>query len=272
MPYMQSDDVKLYYEVSGSGEPVLFLNGIFMNTASWGAIANQVSKFFKVVLHDMRGQWKSDKPLERERYSFENHAKDLLNLMNHLGIDKAHIVGTSYGGEVGLYFAIKHSDMVKSLTVICSVSEIGLETKLAVRRWINGTLTRDPSAFVYSWITDVYSEEFLNAMGEGFVEQLIRVYSSPDFSFDAALHLLHAFYELEQFPLTPHLRKIDVPTLIIAAEGDRIKPPKYSEIMNREIKNSEILIVSKAGHALVVEKAPLLSSIIIGFLLRQTSK
>lgn len=272
LPYMLSDDVRIYYEEKGQGEPVFLLNGIFMNTASWGVISTSLSKYFKVILHDMRGQWKSDKPNEKEKYSFEAHAKDLLNLMNYLEIEKGHIVGTSYGGEVALYFAIHYPDRVKSLTIICSVSEIGLETKIAAMRWMDGILSHNPRSFVYSWINDVYSEEYLSNVGLSFIEQLVKVYSSPEFSFDSAINLMNTFFELERNPLTPSLEKINVPTLVIAAEKDRIKPPKYSELIASKIRNSELLIFSKAGHALVVEKASVLASLILGFLLRQSSK
>ena len=272
MPYILSDNVKIYYEEKGEGEPVFLLNGIFMNTASWGVISSLLSKYFRVILHDMRGQWKSDKPVEKEKYSFRAHTEDLLNLMNHLGVEKGHIVGTSYGGEVALYFAVNYPERVKSLTIICSVSEIGLETKLAAQRWMDGISSRNPKSFVYSWINDVYSEEYLNSVGFSFVEQLIKVYSSPEFSFDSAINLMNAFFELERNPLTSSLEKIHVPTLVIAADKDRIKPPKYSEIIANKIRNSELVIFSKAGHALVIEKASALAYLVLGFLLRQSSK
>jgi len=271
VPYFDSDGIKIYYEVRGEGEPVVLLNGIFMNTASWATIAGSLSKFFKVVLHDMRGQWKSEKPADRREYSFRHHARDLYNLLNHLGLERAHLIGTSYGGEVALRFALEHPEMVRSLSVICSVSEIGLETKLAALRWMQGALTRDPKAFVYSWINDVYSDDFLARAGEGFIEQLIRAYSSTDFSYDAAVNLLSAFLELEIEPITPRLREIEAPTLFVAAEKDRIKPPKYSRVMAESVRNSELVIISNAGHALVVEKPLPLSWLLIGFLLRQMS-
>lgn len=271
MPFIESEGVNIYYEEKGDGEPVFFLNGVFMSSASWGIISSFISRYFKVVLHDMRGQWKSDKPLQKEKFSFDNHVKDVLNLMDHLNVEKAHLIGTSYGGEIALYFSIKHPERVKSLSIICSVSEVGIETKTAVLRWIEGARSKDPKTFVYSWINDVYSDEFLRVMGMSFVEQLVRVYSSQEFSFDSSLYLLYTFYELEKNPLTPHLDRIRVPTLVIGAEKDRIKPPRYSEIIANNIKNSELVIISNAGHALVVEKPYVLSYLLAGFLLRQKS-
>jgi len=264
MPYTKVNNVNIYYEVHGEGEPVVLLNGIFMNTKSWFYQYTVLSRKYKVILHDLRGQWNSEKPKNEDAYSIEIHADDLKELLDKLRITNIHLVGTSYGGEIALQFAIKYPEYVKDLIVITAASEIHLDLKLSALRWMEGAKTKDPYKFILSWINDVYSEEFLNKVGWQFIEKLKATYSSG-FDFDAAVLLLKSFLRLEEKPLTPLLKKINVPTLIIAAEKDRIKPPKYSRIIAENISNSELVIVNNAGHAVVLEKPGVVNSLIIGF-------
>lgn len=75
-----------------------------------------------ILSHDFIGQLKSSKL--KDTYSLKNHVDDFIELMDHLKIDKIHLVGTSYGGEVAQRFAIDHPDRLKTLTLIDTLSEI----------------------------------------------------------------------------------------------------------------------------------------------------
>ncbi|MGC8015913.1 alpha/beta fold hydrolase, partial [Salmonella enterica] len=77
---------------------------------------------YKILLHDFKGQLKSEKP--KGPYSFKEHAYESKLLMDELDIKKVHIIGTSYGGEVALRFAIDYPQYVKSISIIDSVSEL----------------------------------------------------------------------------------------------------------------------------------------------------
>ncbi len=271
MPYARVNGVDIYYEVMGEGEPIVLLNGIFMNTKSWFNQYVILSRKYRVILHDFRGQWKSGKPRDRNSYSIETHAEDLRELLDYLNIEKVHLVGTSYGGEVALKFAVKYPDYVKDLIVIAAASEIHTDLKLGALRMIEAAKTKDPYKFVLSWITDVYSDNFLDRMGWRFVERLVNIYS-VGFDYDAIVFLLESFLELEKNPLTPVLNKITAPTLVIAAEKDRVKPVKYSRIIADKIRDSELVIVNNAGHAVVIENPKLVNTLIIGFIERNKIK
>ncbi len=265
MPYAKVNGVDIYYEVIGEGEPVVLLNGIFMNTKSWFYQYTVLSRKYKVVLHDLRGQWKSGKPRDRDSYSIEIHADDLRRLLDYLGIAQVHLVGTSYGGEIALKFTVKYPDYVRDLVIITAASEIHLDLKLVALRWLEAAKTKDPYKFVLSWINDVYSDGFLNKMGWSFVEKLVNTYSAG-FDYDAAVFLLESFLELEKNPLTPILSEINVPTLVVAAEKDRVKPVKYSRIIVEKIRDSRLVVIDNAGHAVVLEKPELVNTLIIGFI------
>ncbi|MCX8184537.1 MAG: alpha/beta hydrolase [Sulfolobales archaeon] len=266
MSFLESKDVRIYYEVYGDGEPVVLLNGIFMSTASWLFQRNHLVKLgYRIVLHDMRGQWNSSKPEDERQYSLEAHAEDLKTLLDYLGLKKVHLVGTSYGGEVAMLFAVKYREYVNDLTIITSVSEIHEDLRLTATRWLKGALSLDVEKFVLSWVSDVYSERFICKHGVGLVSRLIDTFSRG-FSLTSAAYLIKSFLKLLDTPLTPMLKKIEVPALVISAEEDRVKPPKYSKIIVREIPKSTYVEIREAGHAVILEKPDVINYLVTGFI------
>jgi len=262
VPYEKPNGTRLYYELLGKGDTVVLLNGIFMNTSSWALQSSVLKDFYEILLHDFRDQQKSEKTLLD--YSVYTHADDLNALMNSVGRHKAHLVGTSYGGEVAMAFALSYPEMVRSLSVITAVSEVDFALELLVRRWMNAAESRDPDRFIGEWLTDVYSHDFLRSKGSALVSRIRDAYR--DFDYDAASRLCRSFMKLASEPLTSRLSEISVPTLVVAAELDMVKPSRYSKIIASEISGSEMHVLAGAGHAVFLEKPEQLNTILLGFL------
>lgn len=262
MGYVRVNDTEIYYEIHGSGKPLAFLNGIFMSTSSFSSFLPLFSKNYQVLLHDFRGQWNSGK--EGEKYSLELHADDFYKLLKELDIDRIDIVGVSYGGEVALKFTTFYPEMVNSLIIISSVSEVDDELKTKIERWIEGVKSKNSEIFINSWLQDVYSSQFLEKY-EIFLRNKLEE-SLLNFDYNASIKLMEAFLELFTNPLTPYLNKIEVPTLVVASEFDTLKPVKFSKIINQNIKNSELIIIGNSGHAIPVEKKNEFETVIFGFL------
>ncbi len=130
-----------------------------MTTQSFYTFLPILSKKYKILLFDFRGQGNSSK--DDEKFSFEMHSDDFYRILKELNIEKINIVGVSYGGEVGLKFALKYQEFVKSLIIVTSTSEVDDEMKQKIENWINGAKTKDSLIFINSWLKDVYSKEFL---------------------------------------------------------------------------------------------------------------
>ena len=103
---------QLYYEVQGDGRPVILLHAGGMDAKMWDAQFDQLSRQFRVVRYDLRGFGRSSKP-DRPFHPVE----DLRELMRHLGIKRAHLVGLSMGSGVALNFALEHPGMVEKLVL-----------------------------------------------------------------------------------------------------------------------------------------------------------
>lgn len=260
MPHLQVNDVELYYELHGPehGELVILNNGVFMSTAAWAAQIAILARRYRVLAYDMRGQGQSEHP--QGTYSLALHAEDLLGLMNALELGPAHMVGTSYGGELNLVMGIRYPERCHTLTIIASVSHSDALTAAMIERWRLAAQLGDGPRFFRLIHADVYSEEFLCTRPD-LLPMAEERYASLDLG--AAVRLIESF---QRFDVRADLGTIQVPTCIVAGELDLLKPRRYSELMHRAIAGSELHLVPNAGHAVVIERPEEVSSIVLGFL------
>lgn len=264
MPKVKVRDIELYYELQGEGaETLVFLNGVGMTVPMWEPIAKQFSSRYRCLSHDFRGQLLSDKP--EGTYSMEMHVEDTLALLDALKIDKAHLIGTSYGSEVAQIFAYTYPQRTASLTVITGVSEMDEMVRVAVDSWAAAALTGDGVAFFKSLLPWSYSTDYLLRNREAFAVRAAQLVNAPKDFLQAFARLVEAFLQLD---CTARLKEIQCPTMIVAAEKDIIKPPRFSEIIHREIKHSEYYIIPGSGHAVVVEDPASVNGLLEGFLAR----
>ena len=117
--YAPVNGLNMYYEVHGSGEPVVLLHGGFMTiTSNWAGWIDELSKTRKVIAVEMQGHGRTaDIPRE---LSSENHADDVAALLKYLKISRADLIGYSMGGGVAMQVAVRHPDQVRRVVVMSS--------------------------------------------------------------------------------------------------------------------------------------------------------
>jgi pimeloyl-ACP methyl ester carboxylesterase len=104
MPYANNNGVKIYYEVEGEGPPLVMLHPGGEDLTSWrrDGYAEALKKENRLILIDLRGHGKSDKPIDAELYDLEHRIGDVTVVMDDLNVSSAHFIGFSYGGRIGL--------------------------------------------------------------------------------------------------------------------------------------------------------------------------
>lgn len=261
MPRLDLDDTHLHYDLRGpeDGEVVVFLNGILMTTRSWVLQRPAFEGRFRCLYHDFRGQLLSGKP--PGSYSFAGHVADLLALLDHLGVERCHLVGTSYGGEVGMLFAAEHPERVASLTAIACVAHLEplLRRQVAIWEAAGG----DGEALFRISAPFNYSNRFLAAESVLVEQGAQRMAEFPEDFFAGFHHLLDCFSRLE---LRDRLAEIRCPTLVLCGTEDVLKPPSYSAEIAAAVPRSEYLLIPGAGHAAVIEAADAVNTAVRGFL------
>lgn len=264
MSYHKVNGIQIYYELHGpeNAEVIVLSNGIFMSTASWGYQVAEFKKHFRVLVYDCRGMWQSDHP--EGPYSMEQHADDLAALLTALGIEKAHIGGISYGGEISMVFALKYPERTRSLIISSAVSQIDPMLQVMGASWLSALHNNDADTLFEVTFPANFSEPWI-AANQGVMEPSRRKYHQMDLK--AAEQLMLAFAKID---FTGELNKITAPTLVLVGELDILKSRKYAEIIAREIKGSEFVIIPQAGHAVCMEKPGVFNSAVLGFVLKHS--
>jgi 3-oxoadipate enol-lactonase len=261
MPDSIVNGVRLRYEILGDKGPfVVLLNGIAMSIGHWQAFAERLSASFRVLCHDLRGQTLSERPAGD--YSFDQHSRDLSSLMEKLGIDKAHIVGTSYGSEVAMSFALAHPEKTLSLTVIDGVSEIDPLLRATAESWMSAALT-DPRVFYKTLLPWTYSSEFIGANRQALDSREDAVASLPKDWFEAFVGLCRAFLALD---ITDSLYRVTCPSLVVVGELDILKHRGFASTIAEHLGGPVKLVeIPGAGHAAVIEKPGETADVFLAF-------
>ena len=118
MPYATtSDNVRLYYEEVGQGVPVLFVHEFASDYRGWEPQMREFGKRYRCITYSARGYTPSDVPADVAAYSYQHVMRDAVAVLDHLAIDRAHIVGLSMGGYTTLQVALNHPARVRSMTL-----------------------------------------------------------------------------------------------------------------------------------------------------------
>ncbi len=264
MPRVTANSIQLYYELHGPGDAgVLVLsNGVLMSTASWAFQTPVLSQQTRLLLYDCRGMWQSEHP--PGPYSMALHADDLAALLDALGIERAHIGGTSYGAEISLVFALKYPERTRSLIVTSGVSHVDPLLQGMIDTWDYAAQAHDPEMLFRVVYPLTFSEDWI-AANRATLDLARERYEALDF--DAFHELLVSFSALD---VTADLHHIEAPALVVVGEHDLVKPRKYSEIIAREIPNAEFAVIPHAGHAALWEQPGVFNSLILGFLAKHS--
>ena len=249
MPDLDVQGTRLYYETQGEGETIAFLNGILMNAQGWVLQTRHLRRRFRCLTHDFRGQLRSGRP--PGPYSLEQHRDDFIALLDHLEIERCHLVGTSYGGEVGLRIAADCPERITSLAVLAGTGEVEPELRRRAEDWLF-VLENRPESFVREMLAEFYTPQFLEENPGLVVAAQVSLEGCGDDFYVALRELVQSFLRLD---LSDALGRIRCPTLVVGAEKDRLKPVNMSRRLAEAIPGARLEIIPKAGHAVMIEAA-----------------
>jgi len=267
MPKIKADNLNLYYEQQGSGEPLLLIPFLTADHACYAFQVAEYSKHFTCISLDLRGTGESDKP--QGAYTTENLADDVSALLRALGIEKAHVTGLSLGGAVGMWLAAKHPAMVKSLSVHSSWPK----TDLYVKTFIE-------SLQVYVKAVNSVSELVVQAMfpwcltPDLYAAKPDYIQSLADFVRSRPAQSIESFMQQSNAVLAhdveSQLQRITAPTLITFGRWDLVTSSRFAERMKAKIRNAEVHVFEGCSHTPIFEKVEEFNQKTLSFLLQHT--
>lgn len=254
----------LTHRVDGQGPPLVLLNGGMMSFSGWDLIATELASRFTVVRCDFAGQLRSPGPAHT---SLSAHASDVVALLDHLGIARAVVVGTSFGAEVGLVLAAEHAARVSALVAATAAERATPEFVRGAQALREASLlaahSGDPSRLAALLSPLFYSAAFVQKHGAEMARRAEGLWAMPAAWFEGVARLLEA---LEAMDLRPLLGRIACPTLVIAAEQDLVFPPERGRALAEAIPGARFELVPASGHVLVVEHPTIFVTLVLEFL------
>ncbi len=258
----------LTHRVDGAGPPLVLLNGGLMSLAAWEPVARALAARCQVVRCDFRGQLLS--PGEPPA-TLEGHVADVLALLDHLALSRPHVAGTSFGAFVAVKLAARHPERVASLALLAAADRVKKSSDdvalgLALREACRAAAAGGDGGRVLDLLAqETYSPEWLAARSELLRQRREQVAALPPAWFHAVEKYLHA---LDGLDLRPDLARVLCPSLVVAAEVDRIFPVGASRALAARLREATLEIVEGAGHAVVVEAPDAVARILESFLAR----
>jgi len=265
-----STPIDLYYEDHGSGKPVVLIHGWPLSGASWEKqVAALLAGGHRVITYDRRGFGRSSQP--SIGYEYDTFAEDLNKLLSTLDLRDVALVGFSMGGgEVARYLGAHGSDRVRKAVFISSVPPFLLKTADnpagvdgTVFDGIKRAIAADRLAFLSEFLRNFYNVDVLGGklISEQVVQQSWNVAAGA--SAKGSLDCVTAWYT----DFRKDLPKIDVPTLVIHGDADRIVPIAASgELTAKAVKGARKVVIQGGPHGLTWTHADQVNKELLDFL------
>ena len=256
MPHARTDDgVNLYFEETGSGTPIIFVHEFAGDYRSWEQQLRHFGQRYRAIAYNARGYPPSDVPEGVASYSQARAADDIASVLDHLGIDRAHVVGLSMGGFATLHFGFRHPGRARSLTVAgCGygAEPESREKFRAEASVIADFLRREGmAAFAERYAVGPTRVQFENKDPRGFAEFKAHLaeHSAPG---SANTQLGCQRERPSLYDLVGEMQRLTVPTLILTGDEDWpcLNP---GILMKRNIASAALVTMANCGHAINLE-------------------
>ncbi|HWA14001.1 MAG TPA: alpha/beta hydrolase [Burkholderiales bacterium] len=268
MPHLTTDDgVKLHYEDSGAGLPVIFVHEFAGDCRTWEPQMRHFSRRYRCIAYNARGYPPSDVPEDFERYSQQRARDDIRAVMDALGLERAHVVGNSMGGFATLHFGMAWSSRALSLVVAgCGygAQPDQYEAFQAQAR----ALAQEMRDKGMAHLAATYGHgparlQLRDKDPRGFAE-FVRHFSGHSAIGSANTMLGYQARRPSLYSLADDMKRITAPTLIVAGDEDEavLEP---SLMMKRTIPTADLFIMPGSGHMTNLEDPALFNRVVEDF-------
>ena len=257
MAWFDHEGCSLHYEEYGHGTPLILIHGLGSSSQDWELQVPVLALHYRLIVVDVRGHGRSDKP--SERYSIEGFTYDLIALIEHLDLPPAHVVGLSMGGMIAFQLAVDEPGLVKSLCIVNSAPQVKVRTAQEYGWWAKRwTLARVLSlATIGKALGDRLfpkpaQADLRRKMAERWAKNDKRAYLA---SFDAIVG----------WGVQERLSRITCPTLVISADHD-YTPVAQKENYVKLLPDARLVVIEDSRHATPLDQPEVFNATLLDFL------
>ncbi len=253
-----------YLDSGGQGTPVLLVHAFPLNGEMWEPQIEALGERFRFIAPDLTGFGGSDVPEDRATYTMDGYADQLRGLLDELGIDKVALTGLSMGGYIAFAFLRKYRERVAALVLADTRAEAdppeGIEKRTNQQNQVEAEGT--------AGLIDVLAGALLGAPTSekkpDVVERVKGLMDNPAAGFIGALESMK-----NRPDSTDDLAKINVPTLVIVGENDKVTPPDAARKIHEHVGGSRLVVIPEAGHLSNLEAPEAFNGALAEFLSEQ---
>ena len=256
MAHADINGARLWYEVRGSGAPILFHHGYTASRVNWEPVTHHLEAHYQVILMECRGTGASEHTLDG--YTLEQYSADAIGMLDHLGLERASFAGHSMGGGVGYLLGLEHPHRLDKLILMAPIPAKGIgeitpemrEQRMAQRNSGDreGMLARYRAM---RFRDDVETESWF----ESRVDHLLAVSDG---------HFEHSAQSMAALDVAAHLGDITTPTLMIAGGVDSLLHANLEDYLC--LPNASLEVLSRAGHEVAVHEPERVAKAIDAFM------
>jgi pimeloyl-ACP methyl ester carboxylesterase len=264
MPRVRVGGIELFFEVEGDGEPVLLLRGLGGQHRGWDLQRPELARRHRLVLVDNRDAGASDEA--RGAYGLGDMAGDALGVMDHLGIERFHVVGASMGGAIAQHLALQAPTRVATLVLASTWSRTDAFLAAVFSGWRLLVERLSPAEFLTVQAPWAFTHRFLTSPPPEVTAAQARWR-------DGGLLPSVGAYQRQVDACLAHdvsglLPLLQTPALVLVGEDDILTPPRYARAVAAALARAEVVLLPASGHACFLETAKPFTERVTRFLAR----
>jgi esterase len=249
----------LNHQITGEGEPLIILHGLFGMLQNWNNPSKALSQEYQVIAVDLRNHGRSP---HRDEISYELMAEDIINLMDHLELPSAHILGHSMGGKVAMQLALHRPERIQKLIIVDIAPVLYTPHHDDV---FKGLFSVDLATLKSRGDADKALEAYINdAAVRAFL--LTNLYRTDDKQFGWRMNLTALHSQYANISAAPEGARFNKPVLFIKGSNSDYLIPAYRDAVLKYFPQADYTVIQGAGHWPHAEKPAEFTKIVMDYL------
>jgi 3-oxoadipate enol-lactonase len=262
MPFAENEGVKIYWEETGQGQPILLVMGLGWASCMWHRTREILAAKYRVITFDNRGVGRSDVP--PGPYPMATMAADAAAVLDAAGVKRAHVYGLSMGGMISQEFALQYPARVQSLILGCTAAG-GAEAVQPAPEVIQVLMRRgvSPQEAIEAIDPFIYDPGTARELIDQ--DRKLRLEWYP--TAEGYLNQLQGIMAWEAYS---RLDRITAPTLVLHGEGDQLIPAANAKLIADRIPHARLVTIPRASHIFPADQPKITDQAVLAFLSAQS--